>query len=47
VVVDWFRGVRQVPILRETGKNREPLETYPSVSVILPARNEREKVESA
>jgi glycosyltransferase involved in cell wall biosynthesis len=45
--IGWFRGVRQIPLLRETGKGREPLENPPSVSVIVPARNEEEKVEDA
>jgi glycosyltransferase involved in cell wall biosynthesis len=45
--VEWFRGVRQVPVLREAGKHRELLDGYPSVSVIVPARNEGEPVEAA
>jgi hypothetical protein len=45
--VDWFRGVRRVPLLSEAGKNREPLDRYPPVSVIVPARNEGEAVEGA
>jgi glycosyltransferase involved in cell wall biosynthesis len=45
--VDWFRGVRRVPVLRETGKDRGSLGRYPSVSVIVPARNEEEAVEEA
>jgi glycosyltransferase involved in cell wall biosynthesis len=40
--VDWFRGVRRVPLLREAQENRHPLERYPSVSVVVPARNEGE-----
>ena len=42
--VEWFRGVRQVPVLHEAGKYRELLDGYPSVSVIVPARNEGETV---
>jgi hypothetical protein len=45
--VEWFRGVRRVPVLRETGRNRDPLEGYPSVSMIVPVRNEEEGVERA
>ena len=46
--VEWFRGVRRVPVLlREAGKDRGPLESYPSVSVIVPARNEEGAVEDA
>jgi glycosyltransferase involved in cell wall biosynthesis len=45
--IDWFRGVRQVPLLRVTGKGQGPLQSHPSVSVIVPARNEEEKVEDA
>ncbi|HSK99059.1 MAG TPA: glycosyltransferase [Rubrobacteraceae bacterium] len=41
----WFRGVRSVPVLREA--EREPLGVYPSISVIVPARNEEEAVEEA
>ena len=41
----WFRGVRSVPVLREA--EREPLGLYPSISVIVPARNEEEAVEEA
>lgn len=45
MAVEWFRGVRRVGVLREA--RREPLESYPSVSVIVPARNEEEGVEGA
>ena len=45
--VGWFRGVRRITVLRETGKDRGPLESYPSVSVIVPARNEEGAVEDA
>ncbi len=47
VSVEWFRGVRRVPVLREAGKDRGRLESYPSVSVIVPARNEEGAVEDA
>jgi hypothetical protein len=42
--VEWFRGVRRVPLL---GEVREPLDHYPSVSVVVPARNEGVAVEGA
>ena len=45
--VEWFRGVRRVPVLRDVQKDREPLEEYPSVSVVVPARNEEDTVEDA
>ena len=47
LAVDWFRGVRRVGVLHEARRNRQPLERYPSVSVIVPARNEEEGVERA
>jgi glycosyltransferase involved in cell wall biosynthesis len=43
--VDWFRGVRRVPLLSEAQKKRQPLDHYPSV--VVPARNEGEAVEGA
>ena len=47
LAVDWFRGVRRVGVLHEARRNRQPLERYPRVSVIVPARNEEEGVERA
>ena len=47
MALEWFRGVRRVPMLRETRENLEPLDGYPSVSVVVPARNEGETVEAA
>ena len=47
MALEWFRGVRRVPVLRETRENLEPLDSYPSVSVVVPARNEGETVEAA
>lgn len=43
----WFRGVRSVLVLRDTQGEREPLDLYPSISVIVPARNEEGAVEEA
>jgi hypothetical protein len=40
MAVEWFRGVRRVGVSREVRRNRQPLERYPSVSVIVPTRNE-------
>jgi glycosyl transferase family 2 len=45
--VGWFRGVRRVPVLSEVSENMEPLDRYPSVSVVVPARNEEVGVEAA
>jgi glycosyltransferase involved in cell wall biosynthesis len=47
MALEWFRGVRRVPVLRETREDLEPLDGYPSVSVVVPARNEGETVEAA
>jgi glycosyltransferase involved in cell wall biosynthesis len=47
VSIDWFRGIRRVPLLREARKRLEPLESYPSVSVVVPARDEGGNVEGA
>ncbi len=43
----WFRGVRRVPVLREVGKNLEPIDRYPSASVVVPARDEEAVVGEA
>ena len=40
----WFRGVRRIPVLREAAKKSEPIDQYPSVSVVVPARDEEAKV---
>ncbi|MDQ5829015.1 MAG: glycosyltransferase [Actinomycetota bacterium] len=45
--LEWFRGVRRVPLLGEVRENRDPLDHYPSVSVVVAARNEGEAVEGA
>lgn len=45
--VGWFCGIRRVPLLREARKDLEPLDRYPSVSVVVPARNEGDAVEEA
>ena len=34
----WFRGVRRIPVLREAAKKSEPIDRYPSVSVVVPAQ---------
>ena len=42
VGVEWFRGVRKVPVLRDV---EEPVPTaYPSLSVVVPARDEERAV---
>jgi glycosyltransferase involved in cell wall biosynthesis len=39
---EWFRGVRRVPVLRDVA---EPVPTaYPSLSVVVPARDEERAV---
>ena len=39
---EWFRGVRKVPVLRDVA---EPVTTeYPSLSVVVPARDEERTV---
>jgi glycosyltransferase involved in cell wall biosynthesis len=47
--VEWFRGMRGIPLLREAGSTGN-IGRYPSLSVIVPARNEersiRESVET-
>ena len=46
-VAGWFRGVRRIPVLSEVGETLEPLDHYPSVSVVVPARDEQDGVEAA
>ena len=41
--VEWFRGMRSIPLLRESGRPGN-LERYPSLSVIVPARNEEKSI---
>jgi hypothetical protein len=43
----WFRGVRRIPVLREVGKTSGPVDQYPSVSVVVPAREEEAGVGEA
>ena len=45
-VAGWFRGARQVPILREVAEEK-PLDHYPSVSVVVAARDEEAGVSEA
>jgi glycosyltransferase involved in cell wall biosynthesis len=46
-VAGWFRGARQVPILREVAEEENPLDHYPSVSVVVAARDEEAGVGEA
>lgn len=46
-VAGWLRGVRRVPVLSEVGETLEPLDRYPAVSVVVPARDEEDGVEAA
>ncbi|HEX6709835.1 MAG TPA: glycosyltransferase [Rubrobacter sp.] len=47
--LQWFRGIRNIPLLRKAASTRN-LGRYPSLSVVVPARNEersiRESVET-
>ena len=43
----WFRGVRRVPVLREAARKSWSIDRYPSVSVIVPARDEEAGVGEA
>jgi cellulose synthase/poly-beta-1,6-N-acetylglucosamine synthase-like glycosyltransferase len=43
----WFRGVRRVPLLREVAKTSGPIDLYPSVSVVVSARDEEAGVGQA
>jgi glycosyltransferase involved in cell wall biosynthesis len=43
----WFRGVRRIPVLREAARTSGPVDRYPSVSVIVPARGEEAGVGEA
>lgn len=47
VAADWFRGGRRVPLLREARKGLRPLDRYPSVSVVVAAKDEEASVEGA
>jgi glycosyltransferase involved in cell wall biosynthesis len=46
-VAGWFRGARRVPVLREAAKAAKPLDHYPSVSVVVAARDEEAGVGEA
>jgi hypothetical protein len=46
-VAGWFRGARQVPVLREVAEEEKPLAHYPSVSVVVAARDEEAGVGEA
>ena len=41
--VEWFRGMRGIPLLSDVGSTGN-LERYPSLSVIVPARNEERSI---
>ena len=43
----WFRGVRRIPVLREVARTSGPVDRHPSVSVIVPARDEEAGVREA
>jgi glycosyltransferase involved in cell wall biosynthesis len=40
VAFGWFRGVGRVRMLREVARNLDPVDRYPSVSVVVAARDE-------
>jgi cellulose synthase/poly-beta-1,6-N-acetylglucosamine synthase-like glycosyltransferase len=47
VAADWFRGSGRIPVLANLGGTGSKPDDYPSVSVVVAARDEREAVESA
>ena len=46
-VAGWFRGARRVPVLREAAEAEKPIDRYPSVSVVVAAREEETGVGEA
>ena len=46
-VAGWFRGARRVPVLREVAEAEKPIDRYPSVSVVVAARDEEAGVGEA
>jgi hypothetical protein len=46
-VTGWFRGARRVPVLREAAEAEKPIDRYPSVSVVVAARDEEAGVGEA
>jgi cellulose synthase/poly-beta-1,6-N-acetylglucosamine synthase-like glycosyltransferase len=43
----WFRGTGRIPVLREAANTVGPVDYYPSVSVVVPARDEEAGVGEA
>jgi hypothetical protein len=46
-VAGWFRGARRVPVLREAAAAEKPTDRYPTVSVVVAARDEEAGVGEA
>jgi hypothetical protein len=46
-VAEWLRGARRVPVLRGATEAEKPIDRYPSVSVVVAARNEEAGVGEA
>ena len=46
-VAGWIRGARRVPVLREAAEAEKPIDQYPSVSVVVAARDEEAGVGEA
>ena len=46
-VAGWFRGARRVPVLREAAEAQKPIGRYPSVSLVVAARDEEAGVGEA
>jgi cellulose synthase/poly-beta-1,6-N-acetylglucosamine synthase-like glycosyltransferase len=46
-VAGWIRGARRVPVLREAAEVQKPIDRYPSVSVVVAARDEEAGVGAA
>ena len=43
----WFRGTGRIPVLREAARTSGPIDRYPSVSIVVPARDEEAGVGEA
>ena len=46
-VAGWFRGARRVPMIREAAQRSKTMDRYPSVSIVVAARNEEAGVGEA
>jgi glycosyltransferase involved in cell wall biosynthesis len=46
MALGWFRGTGRVPVFAELGETDEPTQQYPSVSVVVAARDQEEALEA-